>query len=54
MALPQMALFPLLAQWRRNAEERRRLASLPEGALKDLGLSRSDVWQEVQKPFWRA
>ncbi|MFA6018960.1 MAG: DUF1127 domain-containing protein [Rhodospirillales bacterium] len=54
MTLSQAGLLPLLARWRRNAEERRRLASLPAGAFKDIGLSRADVWQEVQKPFWRA
>ncbi len=48
-----LAFFSLLARWRDNAQGRARLASLPEGALKDLGLSKADVWAEVQKPFWK-
>jgi len=33
--------------------ERRALQSLDDHALKDLGLSRADVDNEVGKPFWR-
>lgn len=46
-------LITLLLRWRESAAGRARLARLPEAALKDLGLSRADVWAEVQKPFWR-
>ncbi|CAA6603551.1 conserved hypothetical protein [Rhodospirillaceae bacterium LM-1] len=48
-----LGFLPLLARWRENAQGRSRLARLPEGALKDLGLSKADVWAEVQKPFWK-
>ncbi|HLA30080.1 MAG TPA: DUF1127 domain-containing protein [Pseudomonas sp.] len=41
-----------LKRWYQLAEQRRRLASLDEAALKDLGLSRADVLQEFERPFW--
>lgn len=41
-----------LKRWYQLAEQRRRLASLDEAALKDLGLSRGDVIQESERPFW--
>lgn len=34
------------------SEQRQQLARLDDAALKDLGLSRADVWQESQRPFW--
>lgn len=45
-----------LAEMRRWAERRREraaLSQLDERMLKDIGISRSDAWQEIHKPFWR-
>jgi uncharacterized protein YjiS (DUF1127 family) len=39
--------------WRARRRERRQLLGLGDAALKDLGLSRIDAWQEASKPFWR-
>ncbi|HSC85457.1 MAG TPA: DUF1127 domain-containing protein [Pseudomonas sp.] len=39
-------------RWWWLAEQRRRLAMLDEHALKDIGLSRGDVMQESERPFW--
>lgn len=39
-------------RWHEVAEQRRLLASMPDATLKDLGLSRADVEQEVQRSFW--
>jgi uncharacterized protein YjiS (DUF1127 family) len=33
--------------------ERRALQAMDDAALKDMGLSRSDVEGELAKPFWR-
>lgn len=41
-----------LKRWYQLAEQRRQLAMLDDTALKDLGLSRGDVMQEVERPFW--
>lgn len=45
-------LWLQLQRWWQLARERRQLAMLDEAALKDLGLSRGDVLQESELPFW--
>lgn len=45
-------LLRQLRRWVELARERRQLAMLSDGALKDLGLSRADIYQESQLPFW--
>lgn len=42
-----------LGQWAQRQRERAALAALDERMLKDIGVSRADVWQEINKPFWR-
>ncbi|UQY34540.1 DUF1127 domain-containing protein [Pseudomonas fulva] len=45
-----------LVGWLKNRVARVRrwqqLASLSDAALKDLGLNRSEVFKEIQRPFW--
>ncbi|HLD68656.1 MAG TPA: DUF1127 domain-containing protein [Pseudomonas sp.] len=41
-----------ILRWNELARQRRRLAGLNEAALKDLGLSRADVFQETERHFW--
>ncbi|MHA6493587.1 DUF1127 domain-containing protein [Pseudomonas borbori] len=41
-----------LKRWWQLHEQRQQLAMLGDGALKDLGLSRADVVQESERPFW--
>ena len=36
-----------------RSRQRRALAALDERALKDIGLSRADVFVDTRKPFWR-
>ena len=38
----------------RRARQRRDLAALSDHALRDIGLSRTEVDVEIDKPFWRA
>ena len=47
-------LSETLHVWRRRYETRRELARWTERDLHDVGLSRSDIIQEAEKPFWRA
>lgn len=42
-----------LVLWQERARERRRLATLDERLLRDVGLSRADIEQEIRKPFWQ-
>lgn len=51
--LPSLVrLWRMLRRWRQLARERGQLARLDDAALKDLGLSRADVLQEAERPFW--
>ena len=39
--------------WRARVRERGELAALDDRMLKDIGLTRGDVYREYHKPFWR-
>jgi uncharacterized protein YjiS (DUF1127 family) len=47
------AALGMLGEWRQRQYERAVLASLDDTALRDIGINRTDVWAEVNKPFWR-
>jgi uncharacterized protein YjiS (DUF1127 family) len=40
--------------WWRRSQESRELLEMPDTALRDIGISRSEAWQASRKPFWRA
>ena len=40
--------------WRERVRSRRELAQWSERDLHDVGVSRSDIASEAEKPFWRA
>jgi uncharacterized protein YjiS (DUF1127 family) len=42
-----------LGEWQDRRAGRRRLMTLDDRALKDIGLSRSAAEEEYRKPFWR-
>lgn len=46
------ALVRRILRWNELARQHRQLAGLDEAALKDLGLSRADVYQEIERPIW--
>ena len=59
-APPRLALPPWLWRtlktlqlWFERSRQRRHLASLNDHMLKDIGLDRTDVSIEIEKPFWR-
>jgi uncharacterized protein YjiS (DUF1127 family) len=43
-----------LRLWRKRLREKRALAQLTERDWQDFGASRSDVYAELRRPFWRA
>ncbi len=45
--------FDALLRWQERAAERRRLSGMEDYILRDIGLSRADIDQEVRKPFWQ-
>jgi uncharacterized protein YjiS (DUF1127 family) len=47
-------LVALAALWHQRVRQRRQLARLDDGLLKDIGLTRCDAEMEAAKPFWRA
>jgi uncharacterized protein YjiS (DUF1127 family) len=42
-----------LRRWRERAKSRQHLSALSDHMLKDLGLSRAQVENEIAKSFWR-
>jgi uncharacterized protein YjiS (DUF1127 family) len=44
----------LLRQWQERADGRRRLKTLSDRELADIGIDRIDAMQEAAKPFWEA
>jgi uncharacterized protein YjiS (DUF1127 family) len=40
-------------RWRERDRQRRALQNLNDDMLKDIGLSRCDVYRESSKEFWR-
>lgn len=53
LTLWYLRLFATLAQWQRNARTRHQLAQLDARALADVGISPSERYQELERPFWR-
>ena len=45
--------FALIAAWYTRAEQRHQLALLTEHPLRDIGLTRAQVDEELRKPFWQ-
>jgi uncharacterized protein YjiS (DUF1127 family) len=44
----------LVLTWRRRARDRQQLQSLSDRMLRDIGLTRADVFAEASKHFWRS
>lgn len=43
----------ILARCGERARERRKLLSLDDRMLKDIGIGRAEAWAEADKPVWR-
>ena len=42
-----------IGKWLERSQQRQQLAGLDERMLQDIGVSRTEVWQETRKPFWQ-
>ena len=42
-----------LRTWRQRGRERAELARMSQAELHDIGVSSSEHWAEISKPFWR-
>lgn len=47
------AATAMLSAWAQRRRQRRALAALDTGLLRDIGLTRADAVRESGKPFWR-
>ena len=48
-----VVLLELVATWQDRVRQRHHLASLTSRELADIGLCRTDIQVELDKPFWR-
>ncbi len=46
-------LLRVLFVWQRRIADRQQLQFMDEHMLKDIGVSRADMYREASKPFWR-
>ena len=53
-AVVLQAAWRVLLCWQRRINDRRQLAELDDGLLKDIGVSRAEAEAESWKPFWKA
>jgi uncharacterized protein YjiS (DUF1127 family) len=49
----QRNLQSLLGEWWHRIRSRYELESLSERDLADMGMTRTDAFNEIQKPFWQ-
>ena len=49
-----VGLFNRVSEWSERRRARTHLYQMPDYILSDIGVSRSEVDAEYEKPFWRA
>jgi uncharacterized protein YjiS (DUF1127 family) len=49
-----MSSLEYVFDWFTRRSERHMLSGLDERTLRDIGISKADVYREVLKPFWRS
>ncbi|WP_428239779.1 DUF1127 domain-containing protein [Gynuella sp.] len=40
-------------RWNKNYRQRKQLMEIPDFLLKDMGITKTDLYREIQKPFWK-
>ena len=51
---PAASVTGLVGAWFERIRMRRDLSRLDDRALRDIGVTRDELFQEIEKPFWRA
>jgi uncharacterized protein YjiS (DUF1127 family) len=51
--LPRRPFAGLIARWIERTRQRQALATLDDGMLRDIGITRAEAVREWKKPFWR-
>ena len=46
-------MLMLVLAWRENVRDQRRLAAMGDRELQDIGVSRTEVADEISRSFWR-
>ena len=46
-------MLMLVAAWQENVRDQRRLAAMGDRELQDIGVSRTEVADEISRSFWR-
>ncbi len=49
---PLANLWKRITRWYELARQRHQLEQMSDAGLKDLGLSRADIYKEIERPFW--
>jgi len=49
-----MSTLEFVFGWFTRSDERQMVADLDERTLRDIGISKADVYREALKPFWRS
>ena len=47
------SIGPLYRRWVDRARQRTEVARMSDREIHDIGVSRAQLWREVNKPFWR-
>lgn len=47
-------LIDAVLDWQERAHQRHHLSGLDDRLIRDMGLSRADVDEEIHKPFWKS
>ncbi len=42
-----------VVRWNKNYRQRKQLMEIPDFLLKDMGITKTDLYREIQKPFWK-
>lgn len=54
MSSTGLFILDTICVWSERTRQRRQLRSLPDHMLRDIGVSRADIFRECDKAFWQS